>query len=121
MSRLKALREEANRELDPEARRQRLAELDRMEAEIRDADKRLAAVNAKLADLQSGKKPFFSWIEFVVGLGVVGALVGSFYFGLPSTATVIGVLVVVVAISGIILLRIKRRFKNLVGRPNSGR
>jgi hypothetical protein len=28
-----------------------------MEAEIRDADKRLAAVNAKLADLQSGRKP----------------------------------------------------------------
>jgi hypothetical protein len=113
MSRLKALREEANREPDPEVRRQRLADLDKIEAEIGDADKRLAAVNAKLADLQSGRKPFFSWIEFVVGLGVVGALVGSFYFRLSSAATVIVVVIVVVAISGIVLLRIKRRLKNV--------
>lgn len=113
MSRLKALREEANRESDPEIRRRRIAELDKMEAEIRDADKRLAAVNAKLADLQSGRTPFFSWIEFVVGLGVVGALVGSFYFRLSSLATVIVVIIVVAVISGIVLLRIKRRLKNV--------
>ena len=98
MSRLKAMREEANRESDPE---------------VRDADKRLAAVNAKLADLQSGRQPFFSWIEFVVGLGVVGALVGSIYFGLSSAATVVVVIIVVALIGGIVLLRIKRRVKNL--------
>ena len=98
MSRLKAMREEANRESDPE---------------VRDADKRLAAVNAKLADLQSGRQPFFSWIEFVVGLGVVGALVGSFYIGLSSAATVVVVIIVVAVIGGIVLLRIKRRLKNL--------
>jgi len=113
MSRLKALREEANRESDPEIRRRRIAELDKIEAEIGGADKRLAAVNANLADLQSGRKPFFSRIEFIGGLGVVGALVGSFYFGLPSAATVIVVVIVVVVISGIVLLRIKRRLKNV--------
>jgi Flp pilus assembly protein TadB len=113
MSRLKAMREEANRESDPEIRRRRIAELDKIEAEVRDADKRLAAVNAKLADLQSGRQPFFSWIEFVGGLGVVGALVGSLYFRLSSLATVIVVIIVVAVIAGIVLLRIKRRLKNL--------
>jgi Flp pilus assembly protein TadB len=114
MSRLKALREEANREPDPELRRQRIAALDKIEAEIRAADKRLAAVNTHLADLQSGREPFFSWTEFVVGLGAVGALVASFYFGLSSAATVLVVVIVVVVISGIVLLRVKRRLKNVV-------
>jgi Flp pilus assembly protein TadB len=113
MSRLKALREEANREPDPEVRRQRIADLDKIEAELTDANKRLAAVNANLADLQSGRKRFFSWTEFVLGLGVVGALVGSFYYELSSWATITVVVMVVFVITGIFLLRVKRRLKNV--------
>jgi hypothetical protein len=113
MSRLKTLREEANRELDPEVRKQRIANLDKIEAEIRDADKRLAAVKADLADLQSGRKRFFSWTEFVLGLGVVGALVGSVYYELSRGATIIVVVVVTFVIAGIFLLRVKRRLRNV--------
>ena len=113
MSRLKELREEANREPDPEVRRQRIAKVDEIEAAVQDANKRLAAVKANLANLQSGRRRFFSWTEFILGLGVVGALVGSFYFELSSEATMIVVAAVALAITGVLLLRIRRRLKNL--------
>jgi Flp pilus assembly protein TadB len=113
MSRLKTLREDANREPDPEVRRRRIAALDKVEAEILDADKRLAAADPNLADFQSGRKRFFSWTEFVLGLGVVGALVGSFYYELSTVATTIVVVAVAFVIIGILLLRVKRRLKNL--------
>ena len=44
------------------------------DAQFEDADKRLARVKADLADLKAGRKRFFSWTEFVFGLGVVAAL-----------------------------------------------
>jgi Flp pilus assembly protein TadB len=113
MSLPKELREEANREPDPEIRRQRLAKIDEIESGVLDFDKRHAAVKADLADLQSGRKRFFSWIEFTFGLGVVAVLVGSFYFELSSGATIVVVGVVVLSVAGIRFLRIKRRLKKL--------
>jgi len=117
MSRLKELRDEANREPDPEVRRQRIAKLDEIEAGLHDADKRLAAVKANLAELQSGRRRFFSWTEFIMGLGVVGALVGSFYYELSSGATMIVVAIVTLAIAGIFMLRIKRRLGDVDKSP----
>jgi hypothetical protein len=113
MSHLKERREAANREPDPEVRRQRIAELDKLEADIRDADKRLAAVKARLADSQSGRKRFFSWTEFVLGLGVVGALAVSFYYELSSGVTMILVAIVALVIAGALLLRIWLKLKNV--------
>jgi len=113
MSRRSELREEANRESDPEIRRRRIAELDQFESQLQDADKRLAQVKADLADLKTGRKRFFSWTEFVLGLGVVAALVGSFYYELSPGTTMVVVGVVALVIAGIQFLRVKARLRNL--------
>jgi len=87
MSRRSELREEANREPDPEIRRQR--------------------------DLKAGRRRFFSWTEFVLGLGVVAALVGCFYYELSSGMTMVVVGVVALVIAGIQFRRVKARLRNL--------
>jgi hypothetical protein len=107
MSLLKELREETNRESDPEIRRQRLAKIDELESDVKDLYKRQAALKADLADLQSGRQRFFSWTGFTFGLGVVAALLGSFYFDLSPGATMLVVGVVALSIAGLFLLRIK--------------
>lgn len=113
MSLLKELREQANRESDPKVRRQRLAKIDEMESTVRDLEKRDAALKAELADLQSGRRRFFSWTEFVFGLGVVAVFAGAVYYqswqGIAAIVVGIGLLV----IAPIRLLRVKRRLKNL--------
>ena len=113
MTRFKERRDDANREPDPEIRRQRIAELDKLEKDIRDADKRLAAVKAHLADSQSGRKRFFSWTDFLLGLGVVGALAVSFYYELSPGATMVLVAIAALVIAGVLLLRIKLKLKDV--------
>jgi hypothetical protein len=91
-----------DREADADVSRKRL-ELEKIEKEIRDANQHLAAVHVR----------FFSWTEFVVGLGVVGALVVSFYYELTSAATIIVVVIVTLVIAGVFLLRFKRKLKDV--------
>ena len=68
---------------------------------------------ADLADLKAGRKRFFSWTEFVFGLGIVAALVGSFYFELSAKMTWIVVGTVALVTAGIQILRIKAKLRNI--------
>jgi hypothetical protein len=61
----------------------------------------------------AGPKRFFSWIQFIYGLGAVAALVVSFYFQLPPAAWVIFLCMVIFGMVGIHLLLIKSRGKRL--------
>jgi len=114
MSILDKLRKDAGRESDPEIRRQRLAKLDEIEADVRDFNKRSAAADAKLAESgNAGRQEFFSWIGFVYGLGAAAALVASFYFELPPAAWIIGLCAVIFAMGGVHVWIVRRRIKKL--------
>jgi hypothetical protein len=114
MSLLDKLRKDATSESDPETRRERLAKIDGIESDARDFDERLAAVKAKLAESDTvGRKRFFSWIEFIYGLGAIAALIVSFYFELPPAAWVIVLCAVIFSMVGIHVFVIKSRIKKL--------
>jgi Flp pilus assembly protein TadB len=114
MSLLDKLRKDAARDSDPEVRRQRVAKLNEVEAEVQDFHKRLAAVNAKLAEsVSAGRRSFFSWIEFIYGLGAVAALVASFYFELPPAAWIIILCTVIFAMVGVHVFIVRSRVKKL--------
>jgi Flp pilus assembly protein TadB len=114
MSLLDKLRADANRESDPEIRRQRLAKIAEIQSAVQDFDRRLAAVKADPAEPRSaGRGRFFPWIRFTYGLGVVAALVGWFYLELPPAASAIALAGFVFAMFGVHLLIIKSRVKKL--------
>ena len=111
---LDKLRKDATRESDPELRRQRLAKVDEIESAVHDVDKRLAAVKETLTESGSaGGKRFFSWIQFIYGLGAVAALVVSLHFQLSPAAWIIVLCAVIFGMFGIHLLIIKSRVKRL--------
>lgn len=114
MSLLDKLRKDASHESDLEIRRQRLAKIDGIESDVRDFDQRLAALNATLAESAAGgRKRFFSWIEFMYGLGAIAALIVSFYLELPPAAWIAVLCAVVFSMVGIHMLVIKSRLKKL--------
>ena len=49
-----------------------------LRAEVREMDRKLAELRAKSADLKCGKRQFFSWPVFGLGLIVVAGLVAPF-------------------------------------------
>lgn len=104
---LKELHELASREADPQMRDQLKTKLDEVEAGFQ----RVAAAKEEYENVKAGRGPFFTWNAFVLGLGIVGALVGSFYFGLSKGAMAIVVVLVAFAIVGLQMLRIKSRVK----------
>jgi hypothetical protein len=113
MSLLDQLREQADREPDPEVRRERLAKLAEIEAGMREVDRRLTDARARLAEVERARKWFFTWTALLIGIAVAAVLVGSFYLGLPSTATLVIVCLVALAVAGVQLFRLKRRLGNV--------
>ena len=113
MSTLDKLREQANREPDPEKRRERLAKLAEIEAGMQEVDRRLANARARLVDVESARRWFFTRTALFIGIAVAAIVAGSSYLGLPSTATLVIVCLAALATAGIQLSRLKRRLRNL--------
>jgi Flp pilus assembly protein TadB len=113
VSQLDNLREQANREPDPEKRRQRLAKLAEIEAGMQEVDRRLANARARLVEVESARKWFFTRTALLIGLAVLVVLAGSFSLGLPSTATLVIVCLAALAVALVQLFRLKRRLRNL--------
>ena len=114
MSLLDKLRADANRESDPEIRRQRLAKIAEIQSAVQDFDRRLARTKADLAGSRSdGRRRFFSWIQFTYGLGVAAALVAWFYFELPPAALLMVLVGFILAVFGVHLLITRSRVKKL--------
>lgn len=113
MSAIDKLREQANREPDPEKRRDRLARLAEIEAGIQEVDRRLANARARLVAVENARKWFFTHTALLIGLAVTVILAGSSYLGLPSTATLVIVCLAALAVAGVQLLRLKRKLRNL--------
>ncbi len=113
MSTIDKLREQANREPDPEKRRQRLAKLAEIEAGMREVDRRLADARTRLVAVESARKWFFTRTALFIGLAVLIILAGSFYLGLPSTATLVVVCLAALAVAVVQLFRLKRKLRNL--------
>lgn len=113
MSQIDNLREQANREPDPEKRRQRLAKLAEIEAGMQEVDRRLANARARLVEVESARKWFFTRTALLIGLAVLVVLAGSFALGLPSTATLVIVCLAALAVALVQLFRLKRRLRNL--------
>src|SRR5262245_60780853 len=102
MSLLDKLRADANREIDPDIRRQRLAKIAEIESAVQALDRRALALKANLAESRSpGGKRFFSWVHFTYGLAVASALVGWFYFHLAPVALLIVLCGFVSAVAGV--------------------
>lgn len=113
MSILQKLREEANREPDPEIRAHRLTKIAEVERSISDFDKQHAKLTKELAQLQSGRRSFFSWTEFALGLGVVAVMTGAFYFELSAVATIVLMGTVALLMTGALMLRARLRIKKI--------
>ena len=112
-SQLDKLREQANREPDPEKRRERLAKLAEIEAGMQEVDRRLADARARLVEVESARKWFFTRTALFIGLAVVVVLAGSSWLGLPSTARLLIVCLAALAVAVLQLFRLKRRLRKL--------
>lgn len=113
MSLLQKLREEANREADPEIRARRLAKIAEVERSISDFEKQHAKLTKELAELQRGRRSFFSWTEFALGLGVVAVMAVAFYFELSAMATIVLMGIVALLMTGVLMLRATPRTKKI--------
>jgi hypothetical protein len=114
MSLLDKLRQDANRETNPQIRARLLAKIAEIESGAQDISRRLHAVKANRAEPRAGARGrFFSWSQFVYGLGAVAALIGSFYYELAPVASIILLGAVILAIAGVHLIVIRSRLRKL--------